>query len=345
MQLMELMDLCTKSSDRVLDLENVKDAQALEIQKLKKRVKKLEKKRKSRTSQLKRRLFKVRIDSSAKTKDAKSQGRYGHDTKINTASTSITTASIYITTAKDVTTVNALVTTAGVSVSTTEPSTPPPTTTSLIEDEDLIIAKTLMKMRSVTSKEKSKEKGVSSTRLTRGVIMKEASETVSRPIVPPQQQLDLKDKGKEVLEGSGKKAKSSGKEAVSKKRTEEEFNQESYKRQKTSENSKLAEEPRDKEADELDDLLMLWSLVKKKFNSTEPTCDKEREIWLYNSCGVHHVSTEKGIYIYMLVEKEYRFSRGTLSLMLVAKLLMDQDNEMSKELLRKIFIQAERLKR
>nr|GEV23147.1 hypothetical protein [Tanacetum cinerariifolium] len=41
---------------RVLDLENVKDAQALEIQKLKKRVKKLEKKRKSRTSQLKMRV-------------------------------------------------------------------------------------------------------------------------------------------------------------------------------------------------------------------------------------------------------------------------------------------------
>ncbi|GKG37230.1 hypothetical protein Tco_0447403, partial [Tanacetum coccineum] len=60
-------------------------------------------------------------------------------------------------------------------------------------DEDLIIAQTLMKMRSVKSKEKLKEKRVSSTR---GVIMKEASETTRRPIVPPQQQLDPKDKGK-----------------------------------------------------------------------------------------------------------------------------------------------------
>ncbi|GKG32949.1 hypothetical protein Tco_0430459, partial [Tanacetum coccineum] len=34
------------------------------------------------------------------------------------------------------------------------------------------------------------------TRPTRGVTMKEASETTSRPIVPPQQQLDPKDKGK-----------------------------------------------------------------------------------------------------------------------------------------------------
>ncbi|GJW41886.1 hypothetical protein Tco_0070685 [Tanacetum coccineum] len=60
---------------------------------------------------------------------------------------------------------------------------------------------------------------------------------------------------------------------------------------------------------------------------------------LYDSCGVHHVSTEKGIDIYMLVEKEYPLSRGTLTLMLVAKLLVDQNNEISKELLRKILMQ------
>ncbi|GKB80746.1 hypothetical protein Tco_0947641, partial [Tanacetum coccineum] len=84
-----------------------------------------------------------------------------------------------------------------------------------------------------------------------------------------------------------------------------------------------------------EDLVKLWSLVKEKFNSTEPTEDKEREIWvelkrlfkpdtddelwklqnhihnltwrLYDSCGVHHVSIEKGIDIYMLIEKEYPF--------------------------------------
>ncbi|GKE30262.1 hypothetical protein Tco_1445646 [Tanacetum coccineum] len=52
---------------------------------------------------------------------------------------------------------------------------------------------------SVKVKRKFKEKGVSSEtaiRLTRGVIMKEASETTTRPIVPPQQKLNLKDKGK-----------------------------------------------------------------------------------------------------------------------------------------------------
>ncbi|GJZ46901.1 hypothetical protein Tco_0600733 [Tanacetum coccineum] len=177
----------------------------------------------------------------------------------------------------------------------------------------------------------------------------------------------------------------------------EELAQESSKRQKTRESSVSAKELKDKE-EELsqerlqqmmiivleqgmnvealqtkEDLVKLWILVKEKFNSTEPTEDKEREIWvelkrlfkpdiddelwklqqhihdltwrLYDSCGVHHVSTEKGIDIYMLIEKEYPLSRGTLTQMLVAKLLVEQDNEMSRELLRKIFMQVERPRR
>ncbi|GJR46093.1 putative ribonuclease H-like domain-containing protein [Tanacetum coccineum] len=68
-----------------------------------------------------------------------------------------------------------------------------------------------------------------------------------------------------------------------------------------------------------DDLLKLWELVKERFSSTEPSNDKERELWvelsrsfepntddllelqrhmhdpltwrLYDACGVHHVST------------------------------------------------------
>ncbi|GKD17936.1 hypothetical protein Tco_1207094, partial [Tanacetum coccineum] len=185
-------------------LENVKNAQALEIQKLKKRVKKLESKKKSRSLQFKRILFKDMIESSAEKslEDVETQGRYGHDTKINTASTSITIASINITTDEPVIIASAPIATIGVSVSTAEPSTPLPTTTTFIEDQDLIIAQTLMKMRSVKSKEKSKEKGVSSetaTRLTRGVIMKEASETATRSTMPPPQ-INPKDKGKGIMQ-------------------------------------------------------------------------------------------------------------------------------------------------
>ncbi|GJT98434.1 putative ribonuclease H-like domain-containing protein [Tanacetum coccineum] len=81
--------------------------------------------------------------------DVETQGRYDHEF--------------------DVTTVSVPITTAGVSVSTAEPSTPP-TTTIVIEDEDLIIAQTLIKMR------KPSESGI-------------------RKTVPPSQH-DLKDKGK-----------------------------------------------------------------------------------------------------------------------------------------------------
>nr|GEX05489.1 hypothetical protein [Tanacetum cinerariifolium] len=151
--------------------------------KLKKRVKRLEKKRKPRPLQLKRRLFKVRIESSTE-KSLETQG-------------------------------SALVTTTGVSVSTVKPSTPPTTTTTtLIEDEDLTIAQTLIKMRSVKSKEKSKEKRVSSTRLARGVFMKEASETASGPMVPPQQQLDLKDKVNGIMQELEKLVKVKGKDQI-----------------------------------------------------------------------------------------------------------------------------------
>nr|GEU59550.1 hypothetical protein [Tanacetum cinerariifolium] len=161
MQLMKLMELCIKLSARVLALENNKTAKDLEITYLKKRVKRLEKRIKSRTSQLKRRLF----------KDAEIQGRYGHDVEINTASTPITTASINITTAEPVTTVSTPIITAGVSVSNAKPK----------------------KAKERGSKEKSSE---TATRPTKGLIMREASETTTRPTVPPQQKLYLKDKGK-----------------------------------------------------------------------------------------------------------------------------------------------------
>ncbi|GJT38085.1 hypothetical protein Tco_0937950 [Tanacetum coccineum] len=63
---------------------------------------------------------------------------------------------------------------------------------------------------------------------------------------------------------------------------------------------------------------------------------------LYDTFRVHHVSTERGMDIFMLVEKEYPLSKGVLMLMLVNKLLVEQSSEMANELLRKIFIQANR---
>nr|GEX28213.1 retrotransposon Orf1 [Tanacetum cinerariifolium] len=57
LKLKELMELSTKLSDRVLDLERIKTTQAKEIADLKKRVKKLERKRRSRTPKMN--LFKI----------------------------------------------------------------------------------------------------------------------------------------------------------------------------------------------------------------------------------------------------------------------------------------------
>ncbi|GJT59576.1 hypothetical protein Tco_1003109 [Tanacetum coccineum] len=54
LKLNELIELCTKLSERVLDLKNTKTFQAAEITKLKERVKKLERRNKSRTLGLKR---------------------------------------------------------------------------------------------------------------------------------------------------------------------------------------------------------------------------------------------------------------------------------------------------
>ncbi|GKA99110.1 hypothetical protein Tco_0827047 [Tanacetum coccineum] len=174
MKLNELMEIYTRLSERVLVLENIKTAQNLEIINLKKRVKKLEKKKKARTPQLKRRLFKVRIESSVKKslgdqEDASKQGRNGidQDEEISWF------------------------------------------------QEDAETRGDPYEIRSVKSKEKSKEKGVSSettVRPTRGVIMKEASETITRPIVPPQQQLDPKDKGKGIMQEPEKPVKVKGKD-------------------------------------------------------------------------------------------------------------------------------------
>ncbi|GJZ86043.1 putative ribonuclease H-like domain-containing protein [Tanacetum coccineum] len=165
---------------RVLALENVKTAQDLEITSLKKREDASKQGRNIAESDQDEEILVIQ-------EDAETQGRYDQDI--------------------DVTTVSAPITTAGVSVSTAEPSTPL-TTTTVIDDEDLTIAPTLMKMRSEKSKEKAKERGSKAkergskekssepvTRPTRGVTMQEPSESGIRKVVPPLQH-DLKDKGK-----------------------------------------------------------------------------------------------------------------------------------------------------
>ncbi|GKB50574.1 putative ribonuclease H-like domain-containing protein, partial [Tanacetum coccineum] len=66
-------------------------------------------------------------------------------------------------------------------------------------------------------------------------------------------------------------------------------------------------------------------------------------VWkLYDTCGVHHVSSLRGHAIFMLVEKDYPLTRGLMTLMLANKFQVDEYSEMANELLRKIFYQANR---
>ncbi|GJZ35719.1 putative ribonuclease H-like domain-containing protein [Tanacetum coccineum] len=155
--------------------------------------------------------------------------------------------------------------------------------------------------------------------------------------------------------------------------------EETAKRQNIEEASGSGEEQsseKEKELskEELQKLMMIVPVEEvysgERFGSTEPTDDKERALWvelerlfepntddllelqrymhdpltwrLYDTCGVHHVSTEVGLDIFMLVEKDYPMIRGLLTLMLVNKLQVDQHSEMADELLGKIFILSNR---
>ncbi|GKC77107.1 retrovirus-related pol polyprotein from transposon TNT 1-94 [Tanacetum coccineum] len=95
-----------------------------------------------------------------------------------------------------------------------------------------------------------------------------------------------------------------------------------------------------------DDLVKLWSLVHERFNSTEPTEDKEIELWveikrLFNLLMMMSYGKREHD-IFMLVEKDYPLTRGLMTLMLCNKLQVDQHSEMADELLRKIFILVNR---
>ncbi|GJZ39081.1 hypothetical protein Tco_0585644 [Tanacetum coccineum] len=162
----------------------------------------------------------------------------------------------------------------------------------------------------------------------------------------------------------------------SKRVAEEELVQETSKRQKTGESSELTEEPRDKEDDELsqEELQQMMIIVPEQGMNVEALQTKyliidweiyiegTRKYWkiirVVNHTKVHHFFDDmlkafdrddlvmlEGNDIYIKVEKEYPLSRGTLTLMLGAKLLVEQDNKMSIELIRKIFLQTERPRR
>ncbi|GKF50692.1 hypothetical protein Tco_0147159, partial [Tanacetum coccineum] len=112
------------------------------------------------------------------------------------------------------------------------------------------------------------------------------------------------------------------------------------------------------------------STIKERFTSAEPTKDMEKALWfelkrlyepdkddtlwklqrymhdpltwrLYGSCAVHHVSSTRGHDIFMLIEKDYPLTTAIMGLMLSRRLQVE-DSEMARDLVMKIFIEANR---
>ncbi|GJZ73563.1 hypothetical protein Tco_0637709, partial [Tanacetum coccineum] len=149
----ELMAICINLSNKVLTLETSKSAQGLVINKLKKKVKRLEKKQRARTSGMK--LFKIGTSKrkSLEKENVSKQGRNlktrpmfeegdfdddfdDIDDMVNEATENVKRDTVNTGTTR-VSAASASVTTGDVSISIAEPRTPPTTTTTAFEDEDL----------------------------------------------------------------------------------------------------------------------------------------------------------------------------------------------------------------
>ncbi|GJU83699.1 putative reverse transcriptase domain-containing protein [Tanacetum coccineum] len=172
MQLKELLELYTKLSARVLDLENTKTSQAAEITKLKERVKKLERRNKSRTPGLKS-LRKVSLIDEA-------QGRNDDNLMFDTC----------VLDEHEVVVEKV--------VSTTEVTTASATTTTV---DELTLAQTLIEIKAAKPKAVTTAATTTTTAVTRpkarGVVVQEPSEFRATTSSSQTSQLPhAKDKGK-----------------------------------------------------------------------------------------------------------------------------------------------------
>ncbi|GJZ16461.1 putative reverse transcriptase domain-containing protein [Tanacetum coccineum] len=95
-----------------------------------------------------------------------------------------------------------------------------------------------------------------------------------------------------------------------------------------------------------EDLEKLWKLVKEMFNTTVPTNNKEKELWVELNRlfepDKNDMLWKLGHAIFMLIKKEYPLTRGLMGIMLVNKLQVEEDSEMARNLIMKIFTQANR---
>nr|GEU73287.1 hypothetical protein [Tanacetum cinerariifolium] len=213
LQLNELMEICTKLSDRVLSLEQIKTNQAAKIEKLKKRVKKLEAKKKKRNQGLKR-LYKVglstRGESSNKEglgdqEDASKQGRIAEiDANEDLSLINETTQDKGKMNDQERFGVNDLDgddIVVDVSAGEKEEQISAALTTTTTTDDELNLAQTLIEIKVAKPKAITTAAitvtAVSTRPMVKGIIMQEPFETPSsKPIFSSQQPSYPKDKGK-----------------------------------------------------------------------------------------------------------------------------------------------------
>nr|GEX44550.1 hypothetical protein [Tanacetum cinerariifolium] len=92
-------------------------------------------------------------------------------------------------------------------------------------------------------------------------------------------------------------------------------------------------------------LVTLWSLVKEKFSSAIPTINKEKALWVELK-RLFEPDIDDVLWklqrhdMFMLTEKDYPLSNDVMTLMLSAKLQVEEDNEMARDLVMKIFMKA-----
>ncbi|GJX78726.1 hypothetical protein Tco_0326875 [Tanacetum coccineum] len=184
LKLNELLELCTKLSERVLDLENTKTSQDAEITKLKERLKKLERRNKSRTLGLKRlrKVGRTAIIESSKDEglgdqgDTSKQGRKIDDLDVDVKVTLVDEAQGWID--EQEVEVEKVVSTAEVTIVSATPTTV----------DELTLAQTLIEIKAAKPKVVTTVATTTTTAVTRpkaiGVVVQEPSEfttTTSQP--------------------------------------------------------------------------------------------------------------------------------------------------------------------
>nr|GEV05545.1 hypothetical protein [Tanacetum cinerariifolium] len=99
-----------------------------------------------------------------------------------------------------------------------------------------------------------------------------------------------------------------------------------------------------------EDLVALWNLVKEKFSTTVPNVDKEKALWVelkrFFEPDADDVQWKLQMHdMFMLTKKDYPLSNAVITLMLSAKLQVEEDSEMARSLVMKIFMDANKPKR